>query len=105
MEEVKNVQPAASDVERLYAFLCYLLFFNILIYRTKKDSEFVLLHARQGIILFGLSLLNFVLMAIPFLGWILVPFLNLAIFILFIIGANNALSGSSEKTASDRAIF
>ena len=85
MEEVKGEQVSATDIEKLFAFLSYVLFFGVLVYRTKKDSDYVQLHAKQGIILFILSLVNFILMAIPVLGWILVPFLNLAILILFFL--------------------
>jgi len=93
MEEVKVSDEQYSDVEKLFAFLSYVFFFGILVYRTKKDSAYVVEHAKQGIVLFGLSLTNFILMAIPILGWMLVPFLNLALMVLFVIGANNALSG------------
>ena len=97
MEEVKGVQDQATDIEKLFAFLSYIMFFCILIYRSKKDSEFVQHHARQGIILFALSLTNFILMAIPVVGWILIPVINIAVFVYFIIGANNALSGNMNK--------
>ncbi len=97
MEEVKSVQPTGTDIERIYAFLSYIFFFGILIYRTKKDSDYVLHHAKQGIILFVLGLINFILMAVPVLGWVLIPILNLVVFILFIIGTHNALSGNMNK--------
>ena len=97
MEEVKSVETTGSDIERLFAFISYIFFFGILIYRTKRDSEYVQHHAKQGIILFVLGLINFILMAVPVLGWILIPILNLIIFILFIIGTNNALSGNMNR--------
>ena len=64
MEEVKQVEESVSDVERIYGLLSYVFFFGILIYKAKKDSEFVQVHAKQGIVLFVLSLVNFILMAI-----------------------------------------
>lgn len=94
MEEVKSPNVDVSDVEKLFSFLSYIFFFGILIYRTKRDSDYVQHHAKQGMILFVLSLVNFILMAIPVLGWFLMPFLNIAVLIFFIIGANNALTGS-----------
>ena len=97
MEEVKGVQDSATDIEKLFAFLCYIMFFCILIYRTKKDSDFVQHHARQGIILFALSLTIFVLMAIPVVGWVLIPVINIAVIVYFVVGANNALSGNMNK--------
>ena len=97
MEEVKTVQAEASDSEKLFAFLSYVFFFGILIYRSKKDSDYVQFHAKQGMILFILSLFNFILMAIPVLGWLLIPLINLAALILFVIGANNALLGKTQK--------
>ena len=97
MEEVKSVEPTGTDIEKIFAFLSYIFFFGILIYRTKKDSNYVQHHAKQGILLFVLSLINFILMAVPVLGWVLIPILNLALFILFVVGANNALSGNTNK--------
>jgi len=97
MEEVKTEQVSATDVEKIYSFLAYVFFFSILIYRAKKESDFVQHHSRQGMILFFLTIANFIFMAIPFLGWVLIPFLNIAIIILFVIGANNALAGNMNK--------
>lgn len=96
MEEVKKDEVQVNDIEKLFAFLSYMLFFGVLIYRTKKDSEYVQFHAKQGMLLFGISLANFILMAIPFLGWILIPILNVSCLVLFVMGANNALCGNKK---------
>lgn len=97
MEEVQAVEEKANDIEKIYALLSYIFFFSILVYINKKDSDFVLHHAKQGLLVFVLSLANFVLVAVPVLGWILVPVLNIAIFVLFIIGVNNALAGKKAN--------
>jgi len=98
MEEVKSVEVSASDLEKLYAFLGYFLFFGFLIYKAKKDSDFVQHHAKQGMVLFSLSFIaNLVLVIIPFLGWALMFFLSIASVAFFIFGANNALTGNMQK--------
>jgi uncharacterized membrane protein len=98
MEEVKNVEVPASDLEKIYAFLSYCMFFGFLIYKAKKDSDFVQHHAKQGMVLFSISFIaNLVLLIIPVLGWALMFFVTIASVIYFIIGANNALVGNLEK--------
>ncbi|MBU1863122.1 MAG: DUF4870 domain-containing protein [Candidatus Omnitrophica bacterium] len=97
MEEVKGAEISSTDIEKLFAFLSYILFFGILIYRTKKDSDYIQHHAKQGMILFVITLANFILMAIPVLGWVFIPLLNIALLVYFIIGAHNALSGKMNK--------
>jgi fumarate reductase subunit D len=96
MEEIKRSEMRVTDTDKLFALVSYILFLGILIYRNKKDNEYVLFHSKQGIVLFGLYLVNFILMAIPFLVW-LIPFLYIAVLILFFIGADNALSGKMTK--------
>ena len=97
MEEVKGVEVSANDVEKLYAFLSYFMFFGFLIYRSNPESDYIKHHAKQGMVLFGLSFIaNLVLVIIPFLGWALMFFLNIASLVFFIIGANNALGGNLE---------
>lgn len=97
MEEVKKVDETVTDIEKIYSFLSYMLFFGVLIYRMKHESSYVQFHAKQGMILFGLSLANFIFMAIPFVGWFLIPLLNIACLVFFVIGATNALNGKNTE--------
>ncbi len=97
MEEVKSVETPATDTEKIFAFLSYVFFFGILIYKTQKDSDFVQFHSRQGMVLFLINFVgNLFLMVIPILGWALMFFLNIAVLILFVIGALNSLNGNKK---------
>lgn len=98
-----------SDVEdgKIYAFLAYLLTIVgfIIVMLTKKDNKFAMYHAKQGLVLFiaavVVSVLGTVLgfIGLPFIGfgfgWI-AGILNLGLFILWIIGMVNALSGQEK---------
>ncbi|WP_409347335.1 DUF4870 domain-containing protein [Paenibacillus sp. MBLB4367] len=90
-----NLQtPEPSDVQKNkgMAILAYILFFIPLL--AAKDSKFAMYHANQGLLIFlGYLIANVVLTIIPFIGWILLPFANLFIFILMIIGIINAANG------------
>jgi len=98
MEEVKNVEVSASDNDKIFGFLSYILVFSFLIYKNKKDSDFIQHHAKQGILLFSTSfVVNLVLLVVPVLGGALAFFVNIASLVFFIIGANNALSGNLER--------
>ncbi|RAV16420.1 hypothetical protein DQG23_28820 [Paenibacillus contaminans] len=90
-----NLQsPEPSDVQnnKGMAILAYILFFIPLL--AAKDSKFAMYHANQGLLVFlGYLIVNVVLTIIPIIGWILLPFANLFVFILMIIGIINAANG------------
>ncbi|MCD9025521.1 DUF4870 domain-containing protein [Cohnella sp. NL03-T5] len=74
------------------AIVGYILFFVPLL--AAKESPFAQYHARQGLNLFLLALaVNIVLGILPFIGWLLLPFANLAILGLMIIGILAAANG------------
>lgn len=59
---------------------------GLVIYLMEKENLEVRFHAAQSIIVFGaLTVLNLVLGAIPFIGWILVPFVTLAGVVLWVL--------------------
>ncbi len=98
MEEVVNSEVEVTDVGKIMAFLSYLFFFGFLFYRTQKENEYVMFHARQGIVLFLLPVIvNIVLLVVPVVGQIVGFFFNIAVFILFIMGSLNALSGKMAE--------
>ncbi|UVI30689.1 hypothetical protein [Paenibacillus spongiae] len=87
-------QPDPNDVQtnKVMAVLAYILFFVPLL--AAKDSPFAMYHANQGLVLFLAAVgVNIVLSIIPIIGWILLPFANLAIFVYIIIGIINAANG------------
>lgn len=80
-----EVKAAKSDDSRLIAAISYLWLLSIVFYVLKKDDAFVQFHAKQGIVIFGLSLLGM----IPFLGF---PIWLLSL-VLVIVGALKAYQG------------
>lgn len=97
MQDQSNVQPDPADVEKNkgMAIVAYILFFIPLL--AAKDSPFAMYHANQGLTLFLTALAaNVVLTIIPFIGWILLPFANLAILVFVIIGIVNAANGVNK---------
>lgn len=71
------------------AIIAYIIFFIPLI--VGHRSPFVTYHTNQGTILFLAAIIgNIVLGIIPVLGWILLPFYNLAIVVLMVMGIINA---------------
>lgn len=88
-------QVDKEDIEKnkAIAILAYIIFFIPLI--AAKESKYAMYHANQGLVLFLTAiLLNFVGSFIPFLGWfIIIPFGNLLIAVLAILGIINAANG------------
>ncbi|MGG1517318.1 hypothetical protein ABE504_18040 [Paenibacillus oryzisoli] len=84
----------STDIEsnKGMAILAYILFFIPLI--AAKDSKFAMYHANQGLTLFlCVVIVNVVLGIIPFIGWILLPLVNLALLVLAILGIVAAAQG------------
>lgn len=85
----------ASDVNgnKGMAAVAYILFFIPML--AAQRSRFAMYHANQGLTLLLVSVLaNIVLGIIPVLGWILLPFVNLGILVLAIIGIIAAAQGT-----------
>jgi uncharacterized membrane protein len=90
MEEDQDVQN-----NKVYGVLAYIIFFIPLL--AAKDSKFAMYHANQGLLLFLLYLaLNIVLRVIPFISWILLPFVGLFCLVLAILGIVNAAKGEKK---------
>ncbi|GAB6992004.1 DUF4870 domain-containing protein [Paenibacillus pini] len=98
IDPVVNPQPDPNDVQtnKTMGILAYILFFLPLL--AARDSQFAMYHANQGLLLLLTAVAaNFVLGIIPILGWILLPFANIAIFILLILGIVNAANGQMKQ--------
>ena len=66
---------------------------------TNPKSEYAMFHANQGLLLgitaFAINTLGW---AIPFVGWfLLIPFGNIFVFVLFIMGIIAALNGEMKR--------
>jgi uncharacterized membrane protein len=89
----------ANDLEqvKVMAALAYfgILFFLPLV--THPNSSFGKFHANQGLLLLIAGIAINFLWAIPILGWILIPFASIFVFVLFIMGIVNALGLKKKR--------
>ena len=99
-----SVTPASGhhfdqqDIEKHKAVAClsyiFLLFLVPLL--TQKESTFAQFHAKQGMILFiTWIVVAFILSVIPFIGWMLLPAMNLLFIVVSVIAIVKTLSGEA----------
>ena len=81
------------DEDKIYAAISYLWLLFLVPLVLKKNSEFVMYHTKQGLVLFIAGLFVTFFSWIPLLGWFLGMILGLIIGILAFLGILNALSG------------
>lgn len=86
------VDPADAIENKWVGVLAYIIFFLPLI--VAKQSRFAMFHANQGLLVLLLCIAaNIVLGFIPIVGWILLPFANLATLGLTVYGIIQAANG------------
>jgi uncharacterized membrane protein len=93
-EQNQNQGPMSADAtdaqENKYtAALSYIWILFLIPLLTKKDSKFCQHHAKQGLILFIISLISW----FPFFGWIV----GIAVIVVSIIAILKVLSGEYWK--------
>ncbi|MFH0917542.1 MAG: hypothetical protein V1830_00230 [Candidatus Omnitrophota bacterium] len=66
---------------KFFAIISYVSFLCIITLILKKDNKFALYHAKQGLVLFVMEVVAFILSIIPFLGW-LIGIFGYALFLL-----------------------
>jgi uncharacterized membrane protein len=89
--------PITVERNTIMAILSYIGPLVIIPYLTAKDDAFVLFHIKQGLVLFVIEIILWVLMG---MFWFLYPvwqLINLALFVLAIIGIVNALNGKEKQ--------
>jgi len=88
MTETKNT----SD-DKIIAAIGYIWILFLIPLLLKSKNEYCQFHAKQGLVLFGFSIIISIIGVIPILGW-LVAFLGWIIVVIFtILGFLNALQG------------
>lgn len=86
-----------EDIEssKVMAGLAYILFFLPLL--ACPDSPYGRYHANQGLLLLLLGLGGSIILSIiPIIGWILLPFFGIAVFIIAVIGLINGFTGKAK---------
>jgi len=88
---------AQKGDDNLIAAVSYLWILSLVILLIKKDSDYVAFHAKQGLVIFGASVvLYFIGLIIPFL-WPIIWLLNVGILVVVIIGFIKAYNGERYK--------
>ncbi len=91
---------AVKSESKIWAFIAYFLGIIgfIIILLIKKKDKFAMFHAKQSLVLCITWIIVYVAgIAIPFIGWFIIwPFGNIAMFILWIIGIINAITGKQK---------
>lgn len=96
----KKINTALGLEENIEAVLAYLLGFvsGIFLLIVEKKNKFVRFHAMQSTVLFlCITILNFVLGFIPFIGWMLAGLISLAGLILWLVSMYRAYRGEKFK--------
>ena len=100
MDQNDSGKASTGIQPNMAGLLCYLAGFvtGIIFLVIEKDNKFVRFHAMQSIFVFGgLFVLQIVLSFIPFIGWILIPFVGIGALILWIILMIKAYNGETYK--------
>jgi uncharacterized membrane protein len=102
MPEPTPIQPAQSGLsDNAAGALAYVTFIPAIIFlivEPYNKNSYIRFHAWQSIFL-GIAAfaVHIVLMMIPILGWILIPFVGLAFLVIWIIVLIKALNGQRFK--------
>ena len=80
-----------QDNSMVLGIISYLGPLSIISYLMAKDNEFVKFHAKQGLAVFGLEVIVWVLGSMLWSLWMIYQLINLATLILSIIGIVNVV--------------
>ncbi|HUV05064.1 MAG TPA: DUF4870 domain-containing protein [Armatimonadota bacterium] len=100
--EPQGQTPKASGVDesRLFAFLAYLLSIIgvLIVILTKKEDRYAVYHAKQSLVLFIGCVIAGIVMAlpIPVIAQLVSSLLYLLLFVLWVIGIINSLTGQQK---------
>jgi uncharacterized membrane protein len=97
-DEIKTTSTGLN--QNVAGLLCYLVGWvtGLIFFLLEKENKFVRFHAMQSMITFGgLTILFMVIAYIPFIGWMLLPFLGLLQLVLWILLMVKAYQGEQFK--------
>lgn len=84
-----------SGEEMVFAVLSYIPVVNLIPLLIKRDDDFVHFHAKQGLIIFLVWIVIWVISKLPFIGWFFGSLLSLALFIVCIVAIVKVLMGET----------
>ncbi len=83
---------------KIWAFIGYWWILFLVPLLAKKENKFALFHGKQGLILFVLEIVVWILSYIPVIGWFIIgPIGSIICIILAIIGMVKSLQGQYWK--------
>lgn len=97
-DDIKTTSTGLN--QNVAGLLCYLVGWvtGLIFFLLEKENKFVRFHAMQSMITFGgLTILFMVIAYIPFIGWMLLPFLGLLQLVLWILLMVKAYQGEQFK--------
>jgi len=95
-EEVSEASKKAED-KKLMGILSYISVLCLVPLLTKKDDPFIFFHAKQGLVLFIIEIINSIIATIPVIGWVIAPIIWVVLVVLSIIGIINVLEGKTKQ--------
>ena len=91
---MENTTPAVvSQEDKIYAALSYVSILVFVPLLLRRQSAFAQFHAKQGLVLFIVEIVLWVIGMLPILGWIVAFLGNIVVLILAILGIVAALVG------------
>ena len=78
---------------RVWAIIAYLWILFLVTLIGKKSNKFAVYHAKQGLMLFIVWAVVFIIGFIPIIGWIVSILGGIFMLVLFIVGIVNAATG------------
>lgn len=98
MEDLNQTsQSKQVSQNTLMAILAYIGPLVIVSYLTSKDDPFVKFHIKQGLVLFAIEVIIWLLGMMFYPLWMLLNLVNLATLILSIVGIINVTQGKEKK--------
>ena len=82
---------------KLMAILSYVGVLSLVPYLAEKDNKWVRYHAIQGVNLFIIEVILYIIRVIPILGWIIGWLGSIVTLVISIIGIVNACNGEAKE--------
>ena len=98
-EVIGNDGFSAKEKEdgKLMAILSYVGVLSLVPYLAEKDNKWVRYHAIQGVNLFIIEVIFYIIRVIPILGWIVGWLGSIVTLVISIIGIINACNGETKE--------